>query len=109
MDWDVKPVSLRDIFDLPPNDGDFSPAFLEVNGEPSPAVVSVDAVEGILSLNLAQIRRLPPLVDFHKAHSFLWGLALLDEKIAFLLDLDQLKTGDKQHSLSKQKWRENPG
>ncbi len=95
MDSDMEPVSLRDIFHLPPNDGDFSPAFLEVNGESGPAVISVDTVEGIVSLNLAQIKRLPPLVDFHKAHSFLWGLALLDEKIAFLLDPDRLQTGDK--------------
>jgi len=90
---DVKRLDLRGIFHLTPREETaLPPAFLEVSGERGRTYISVDAAEGIISLNLSQIRKLPPLIDFHKSQPSLWGLALLDKEIIFLMDLDQLKT-----------------
>ena len=103
-DSDVEVLNLREIFHLPPNEQTgFSPTFLEVSGGPGRTYVSVDSAEGIIALNLSQIRKLSPLIDLHKSHSFLWGLALLDEKIAFLLDLDQLKPENKCQGYQKRR------
>jgi chemotaxis signal transduction protein len=88
-------LDLRDIFSAPSGEATgFPPVFLEVVGGPGRRRIRVDAAEGIITLHLTQIKRLPPLIDAHKSHASLWGLAVLDETIAFLLDLDQLKRGD---------------
>ena len=87
-------VNLRDIFqmssDTQTND---STAVLEIKSQWGRTYVPVDTAEGTIALKLDQIKKLPPLIDFHKSNPALWGLALLDENIAFLLDLDQLKSG----------------
>jgi chemotaxis signal transduction protein len=89
---DSQRVDLRDIFQMPPdtqmND---STAVLEVKSRLGRTYVPVDTAEGTIALKLDQIKTLPPLIDCHKSHPALWGLALLDENIAFLLDLDRLK------------------
>jgi len=85
-------VDLRDIFQISPHtQTNNSTAVLEVKSQFGRTYVPVDRAEGTIALKLDQIKRLPPLIDFHKGHSALWGLALLDENIVFLLDLDQLK------------------
>lgn len=91
MAADVKLLDLRDIFHLTPRaESDSPPTFLEVGGGQGRTFVSVDTAQGIHSLNLSQIRRLPPLIESHKSHPSLWGLALLGDEIVFLMDLDQL-------------------
>jgi chemotaxis signal transduction protein len=93
IESDVELVDLRGIFHLTPKEeAALSPTFLEVGGERGRTYVPVDAVEGIISLSLSQIRKLPPLIESHKSHPSLWGLALLDKEIIFLMDLDQVKT-----------------
>lgn len=88
-------LDLRDIFSAPSGEAtDFPPVFLELLGGPGRRCIRVDAAEGIVTLNLTQIRRLPPLIDAHKSHASLCGLAILDEKIAFLVDLDRLRKRD---------------
>ena len=85
-------VDLRDIFQMSPrNQTNNSAAVLEVKSQLGQTYIPVDTAEGTVALNLNQIKKLPPLIDFHKGHPALWGLALLDEDIVFLLDLDQLK------------------
>ena len=84
-------VDLRDIFRMSPHtQTNDSNAVLEVKSQFGRTYVPVDTAEGTVALELDQIKKLPPLIDFHKSHPALWGLALLDENIVFLLDLDQL-------------------
>ena len=89
-------VDLRDIFQMPPRTKtNNSTAVLEVKSQFGRTYVPVDTAEGTVALKLNQIKKLPPLIDFHKGHPALWGLALLGENIVFLLDLDQLKPDKK--------------
>jgi len=95
-------VDLRDIFQMSPHtQTNNSAALLELKTQFGRTYVPVDAAEGTVALNLDQIRKLPPLIDFQKGHSPLWGLALLDENIVFLLDLDQLKPVETNRGISK--------
>jgi CheW-like domain len=92
---DSQRVDLRDIFQMSPDtQTNDSTAVLEVKSQLGRTYVPVDSAEGTIALELGQIKKLPPLIDCHKSHTALWGLALLDENIAFLLDLDQLKSGN---------------
>ena len=87
-------VNLRDIFQMSPDtQTNDSNAVLEIKSQWGRTYIPVDTAEGTIALKLDQIKKLPPLINFHKSHPALWGLALLDENIAFLLDLDQLKSG----------------
>ncbi|OQY46422.1 MAG: hypothetical protein B6240_07305 [Desulfobacteraceae bacterium 4572_87] len=85
-------VNLRDVFQISPetktND---SATVIEVKSPLGRTYVPVDTAEGAIALKLDQIKKLPPLINFNKSHAALWGLALLDENIAFLLDLDQIE------------------
>jgi len=84
-------VDLRDIFHISPDtQTNDPPAFLEVNSQLGRTYIPVDTAEGTIALKLDQIKKLPPLIDCHKSHAALWGLALLNKNIVFLLDLDQL-------------------
>ncbi len=88
-------VNLREIFNLtPPVQTDGLNTVLEVRGASGRTDIPVDVAEGTIVLTLDQIKKLPPLIDSHKSHFSFWGLALLDEEIVFLLDLDQLKPAD---------------
>ena len=85
-------VDLRDIFQMSPcTQTNNLSAVLEVKTQFGRAYLPVDTAEDTVALNLDQIKKLPPLIDSHKGHPALWGLALLDKNIVFLLDLDQLK------------------
>ena len=89
-------VDLRDIFQMSPRtQTNNSTAVLVVKSQFGRTHVPVDTAEGTVALKLDQIKRLPLLIDSHKGHPALWGLALLDENIVFLLDLDQLKPNEK--------------
>ena len=66
---------------------------LEVKSTVARTYIEVDSADGVIPLNLSQIRKLPPLVDTQKVHPCLWGLALLDDKVAFIVDLDVLTSG----------------
>ena len=63
---------------------------LEIRTDAGPIQVPVDEAEGAISLGLDQIKRLPPLIDLHKSHAALWGLAILKAETAFLLDLNRV-------------------
>lgn len=92
MDPDSQQVCLRDIFQMSTDTQTNLPtAILEIQSRSGRAYVPVDKAEGTIALKLHQIKKLPPLINFHKSHPALWGLALLDDNIAFLMDLDQLK------------------
>ena len=85
-------VNLRDIFQMSPDtQTNDSNAVLEIKSQLGRTYIQVDTAEGTIALKLDQIKKLPPLIDSHKCHTAFWGLALLDEKVAFLLDLDQLE------------------
>ena len=85
-------VNLRDIFQMSPDtQTNDSTAVLEIKSQWGRTYVPVDTAEGTIALKLDQIKKLPPLINFHKSHPALWGLALLDKNIVFLMDLDQLK------------------
>ena len=93
MDPVNQKVDLRDIFKLSPDTRtNLSMTVLEIKSQLGRTYVSVDSAEGTTALGLDQIKKLPPLIDLHKSHAALWGLALLDNNIAFLLDLDRLET-----------------
>jgi len=91
-------VDLRDIFQMPPhNQTNNSAAVLEVKSQLGRAYIPVDTAEDTIALNLDQIKKLPPLINFHKSHPALWGLALLENRIVFLVDLDRLSTNDSRN------------
>jgi chemotaxis signal transduction protein len=92
---DSQALDLKDIFPVPDTGGaDLPPVFLDVAGLGHRLVVRVDAAEGVIALDVGQIRRLPPLIDAHKSHPCLSGLAVLEDRMAFLLDLHRLTRSD---------------
>jgi len=86
-------VDLRDILQMSPHtQTNVSTAVLEVKSQLGRTYIPVDTAEGTIALKLDQIKKLPPLIDFHKSHPALWGLALLENGIAFLVDLDGMRS-----------------
>jgi len=94
---DRRQVNLKEIFQMIPDTP--SETVLEIEHPRGQVDVLVDAAEGTINLNVDQIRKLPVLIDIHKSHPALWGLAILDEKIVFLLDLDLLEPEEETQSL----------
>ena len=91
-------VNLKDIFQISPDTQKTdSAAVLAVESQWGRTYVPVDSAEGTIALELGQIKQLPPLIDDHKCHPALWGLALLKNGIVFLVDLDRIRPDGSRH------------
>ena len=62
------------------------PVSVEVRMETGTRPVRVDDVEGMTCLDLSQIRTLPPLIQAQKRRPYLWGIALVDDRVVYLVD-----------------------
>ena len=85
------PVDLGEIFLLQEGAAVDRSCLLEVDTRTGLQLFRVDTAEGFTNLNLSQIRKLPPLIASKKMNPSFWGLALLENRIVCLVDLDNLK------------------
>jgi chemotaxis signal transduction protein len=88
------PVDLGKAFHVPEQTAVARHCLLEVKTGTGMTFFEVDRVEGLTRLDLSQVRKLPPLIGSQKSSSSLWGLALIENRIACLVDLETLRMGD---------------
>ena len=87
------PVDMGKAFHVPKEAAVGRSCLLEVQTGTGMEFVEVDMVEGLTRLDLSQIRKLPPLIGSQKTIRSFWGLALIGNRIACLVDLDHLRSG----------------
>jgi hypothetical protein len=88
----IEIIALRDVFPFPdPTEKGLQPVFLKICGKSPTRYMSADTAVGVITLQKEDIRKLPPLIELQKHQTALWGLALIGEEIAFLLDLDRIE------------------
>jgi chemotaxis signal transduction protein len=87
-------VDLGKAFHVPKETAAAHPCLLEVKTRTGMKFFEVDRVEGLTRLDLSQIRKLPPLIGSQKANRSFWGLALIGNRIACLVDLETLGTDE---------------
>ncbi|MFZ3047658.1 MAG: hypothetical protein WA151_17235 [Desulfatirhabdiaceae bacterium] len=88
------PIDLGKAFHVPKETAVARHCLLEVKTGTRMTFFEVDMVEGHTRLDLSQVRKLPPLIGSKKSSSSLWGLALIENRIACLVDLEILRMGD---------------
>jgi hypothetical protein len=88
------PVDLGKAFHMPKERAVTSTCLLEVKTETGMKFFEVDMVEELTRLDLSQVRKLPPLIASQKANRSFWGLALIGNRIACLVDLETLRVGE---------------
>ncbi len=89
------PLDLGKAFYVPKETAVARPCLLEVKTGTGMKFFEVDMVEGLTRLDLSQVRKLPPLIASLKANRSFWGLALIGNRIACLVDLETLEMGEK--------------
>ena len=96
---DFEIIKLRDIFPFPDDiEKGLQPVFMRVSAKSPPRYVSADTAVGVITLHKKNIKKLPPLIELLKLQTGLWGLALMGEEIAFLLDLDRIEPERNGHN-----------
>ena len=87
------PVDLGMAFHVPKETAASRPCLLEVKTGTGMQFFEVDMVEGLTRLDLSQVRKLPPLIGSQKTNRSFWGLALIGNRIACLVDIETLRMG----------------
>jgi len=90
------PVNLGKAFHVPQERAVARPCLMEVKTGTGMKFFEVDGVEGLTRLDLSQLRKLPPLIASQKANPSFWGLAVIGNRIACLVDLETLGMGEKK-------------
>lgn len=88
------PIDLGKVFHVPKETAVARSCLLEVKTGTGMQFFEVDMVEGLTRLDLSQIRNLPPLIESKKGDRSFWGLALMGNRIACLVDLETLKSSE---------------
>ena len=88
------PINLGKAFQVPQERAAARPCLMEVKIGTGKKFFEVDVVEGITRLDLSQLRKLPPLIASQKANRSFWGLAVIGNRIACLVDLETLRMGE---------------
>lgn len=90
------PIDMGKVFHVPEETAIARSCLLEVNTAIGAQFFEVDRVEGLTRVNLSQMRELPPLIGSQKANASFWGLALIGERIACLVDFETLRMNKEQ-------------
>ncbi len=69
------------------------PVTVEIRTRTGTRSIRVDGLEGMITLGLPQIRKLPPLIQAQKHCPYIWGIALVDDQVVNLVDLYELSPG----------------
>ena len=88
------PIDVGKAFHVPKETSVARSCLLEVKTGIGMEFFEVDMVEGLTKLDLSQVRKLPPLVGSQKSNRSFWGLALIENRIACLVDLETLGMGE---------------
>ena len=88
------PMDLGEAFHMPKETSAARSCLLEVKTGTGMEFFEVDVVEGLTRLDLSQVRKLPPLIGSQKTNRSFWGLALIENRIACLVDLEILGMGE---------------
>lgn len=87
-------VDLGKTFRVPKETAVARANLLEVKTGTGLKFFEVDMVEGLTRLDLSQVRKLPPLIASQKENRSFWGLALIGNRIACLVDLETLRADE---------------
>lgn len=85
-----RPVDLRELLGLSSSEQTKGGEMLLIRAGAQRFLAAVDSVEGLVTLDQSALRLLPPLVARQKIGEWVWGIALVEAEMAFLVSFEGL-------------------
>lgn len=91
IEQNMERIDLRKLWGLPQSGTDGGAQFLMIRAGTRRLLADVDSIEGLVTVTRTEVRPLPPLIAAQEIGKWIWGIALMQDKMAYLVHFDVLR------------------